>query len=69
VAIDALMSFAGTYDNVEDAEADYQLVQDAPHPPHEEYGLISDLESAALTLSLAARAISTAGAKVEQAAA
>ena len=31
MAIDTLMAFVGVYDSVEDAEADYQLVQGSAH--------------------------------------
>jgi uncharacterized membrane protein len=42
VAIDTLIAFAGVYDNVEDAEADYRLVHDL----HTEAGLIDGYDAA-----------------------
>jgi uncharacterized membrane protein len=42
MAIDTLMAYVGVYDNVEDAEADYQLV----HALHTEAGLIDAYDAA-----------------------
>ena len=42
MAIDTLMAFAGVYDSVEDAEADYRLVHDL----HTEAGLIDGYDAA-----------------------
>jgi len=42
MAIDTLMAYAGIYDSVADAEADYQLVKDL----HTEAGLIDAYDAA-----------------------
>src|SRR3954452_22917170 len=44
MAIDTLMAFVGVYDNVEDAEADYQLVKTL----HTEAGLIDAYDAAVI---------------------
>src|SRR3954452_12381972 len=44
MAIDTLMVYAGVYDRVEDAEADYQLVKDL----HTEAGLIDAYDAAVI---------------------
>jgi uncharacterized membrane protein len=44
MAIDTLVAFIGVYDNVEDAEADYQLVHDL----HSEAGLIDAWDAAVI---------------------
>ena len=44
MAIDTLIAFVGVYDNVEDAEADYQFVKDL----HTEAGLIDAWDAAVI---------------------
>src|SRR5216117_960002 len=44
MAVDTLIAYAGVYDNVADAEADYQLVHDL----HTELGLIDAYDAAVI---------------------
>ena len=44
MAIDTLMAYVGVYDNVADAEADYQVVKDL----HVQAGLIDDYDAAVI---------------------